>query len=74
MGGDYEQVQCHGSFCFCVDKSGKEIPGTRMTKEAGMPVCNRNGEKTQTNKQTNYRIKLQNQNLLSTNAKMQIIS
>ena len=31
LNGDYEEVQCHGStgYCWCVDKVGNELPGTR---------------------------------------------
>ena len=36
--GDYEEIQCHGStgYCWCVDKYGNELPGTRTRDE---PDC-----------------------------------
>ncbi|XP_068725068.1 uncharacterized protein [Montipora capricornis] len=38
MNGDYEEIQCHGStgYCWCVDKHGNELPGTRTRDE---PDC-----------------------------------
>ncbi|XP_048580501.1 thyroglobulin isoform X2 [Nematostella vectensis] len=30
--GKYELQQCHGSVCFCVDESGNEEPGTRVSR------------------------------------------
>lgn len=38
LNGDYEEKQCHGStgFCWCVDKLGNELPGTRIR---GGPDC-----------------------------------
>ena len=34
LDGQYEEVQCEGSTgqCWCVDKDGKELPGTRTTE------------------------------------------
>ena len=29
--GSYEPLQCHTSVCFCVDKNGNEIPGSRKS-------------------------------------------
>lgn len=30
--GEYEEMQCHGSVCFCVDEGGEEIVGTRVPR------------------------------------------
>lgn len=40
LDGQYEEVQCQGSTgeCWCVDKDGKEIPGTRTTEPVKCPV------------------------------------
>ena len=27
--GNYEVIQCHGSVCFCADRSGKQVPGSQ---------------------------------------------
>ena len=37
--GEFEQIQCHGSIgqCWCADKDGVEIEGTRVGE--GEPVC-----------------------------------
>ena len=50
LNGDYEEVQCHGStgYCWCVDKLGNELPGTRTRGEpnctlSGMVSINSNG-------------------------------
>lgn len=42
LNGDYEEVQCHGStgFCWCVDKLGNEMLGTRTR---GEPNCTFSG-------------------------------
>ena len=42
LNGDYEEVQCHGStgYCWCVDKLGNELPGTRTR---GEPNCTLSG-------------------------------
>ena len=49
LNGDYEEVQCHGStgYCWCVDKLGNELPGTRTR---GEPNCTLSGMT-----ETNYR-------------------
>ncbi|XP_068710293.1 uncharacterized protein [Montipora foliosa] len=31
--GRYDEVQCHGSVCFCVDGRGNEITGTRVFRQ-----------------------------------------
>uniref|UniRef100_A0A8B9L2A0 Nidogen 1 n=1 Tax=Astyanax mexicanus TaxID=7994 RepID=A0A8B9L2A0_ASTMX len=38
--GEYEPTQCHGStgHCWCVDRNGQEIPGTR-TGPGSTPTC-----------------------------------
>ncbi|CAJ1067679.1 nidogen-1 [Xyrichtys novacula] len=38
--GEYEPMQCHGStgHCWCVDRSGQEIPGTR-SGPGSRPMC-----------------------------------
>lgn len=41
--GGYEDVQCRGSYCFCVDKRGNELKGTRMSVSEGRPRCDRPG-------------------------------
>ena len=42
LNGDYEEVQCHGStgYCWCVDKLGNELEGTRIR---GEPNCTVSG-------------------------------
>uniref|UniRef100_A0A3Q2P057 Nidogen 1 n=1 Tax=Fundulus heteroclitus TaxID=8078 RepID=A0A3Q2P057_FUNHE len=42
--GDYVPVQCHGSTgqCWCVDRYGQEVPGTR-TDPGSRPYCIPNG-------------------------------
>jgi len=37
--GAYDQVQCRGSVCFCVDRRGKEIQGSRLPIDVGRPQC-----------------------------------
>uniref|UniRef100_A0AAZ3S0B1 Nidogen 1a n=1 Tax=Oncorhynchus tshawytscha TaxID=74940 RepID=A0AAZ3S0B1_ONCTS len=39
--GAYEASQCHGSIghCWCVDRNGLEIPGTRTGPGRGRPLC-----------------------------------
>lgn len=41
--GEYNSLQCHGStgFCWCVDKNGREIRGTR--KRGSPPLCYKEG-------------------------------
>lgn len=40
LDGQYEEVQCQGSTgqCWCVDQDGKELSGTRTTKEVRCPI------------------------------------
>ncbi|XP_054655579.1 nidogen-1 isoform X1 [Dunckerocampus dactyliophorus] len=42
--GNYEPMQCHGStgHCWCVDRNGQEIPGTR-SGPGSRPMCIDNG-------------------------------
>ncbi|XP_042316860.1 nidogen-2 [Sceloporus undulatus] len=46
--GNYRPLQCHGStgMCWCVDRDGKEIPGTQTPPGAPPPPC-RGPEPTQ---------------------------
>ncbi|XP_068110862.1 nidogen-2 [Hyperolius riggenbachi] len=39
--GNYVPLQCHGStgHCWCVDKDGNEIAGTRLPPGQGVPQC-----------------------------------
>ncbi|KAJ8393239.1 hypothetical protein AAFF_G00063110 [Aldrovandia affinis] len=39
--GAYEPTQCHGSIgqCWCVDRNGLEIPGTRTGPGSSRPMC-----------------------------------
>ncbi|KAG7462833.1 hypothetical protein MATL_G00188960 [Megalops atlanticus] len=39
--GAYEPTQCHGSIgqCWCVDRNGLEIPGTRTGPSSRPPMC-----------------------------------
>ena len=30
--GGFEEIQCHGSMCFCVDKDGREISETKVSR------------------------------------------
>ena len=41
--GGYKDVQCRGSYCFCVDKRGNELKGTKKSISEGRPDCNRPG-------------------------------
>ena len=43
LDGQYEEVQCQGSTgeCWCVDKDGKELPGTRTTELVKCPILGR---------------------------------
>ena len=36
--GSFEEIQCQGSFCYCVDKDGNEIYGTK-TYRPDTPNC-----------------------------------
>lgn len=36
--GGFEEIQCQGSVCYCVDKDGNEIYGTK-TSRPGTPNC-----------------------------------
>ena len=37
--GSYDDVQCRGSVCFCVDRRGHELRGTRVSIGEGSPKC-----------------------------------
>lgn len=37
--GSFKEKQCHGSYCFCVNRDGKEIPGSRVEVGTGEPNC-----------------------------------
>lgn len=39
LDGSYADVQCRGSVCFCVDKDGNEITGTKTPLASGKPNC-----------------------------------
>ncbi|KAK3737700.1 hypothetical protein QZH41_008039 [Actinostola sp. cb2023] len=41
--GGYDQVQCRGSVCYCVDKRGNEIQGTKLPIGDGRPQCHSPG-------------------------------
>ena len=36
--GRYEEVQCHGGECWCVDQNGKKIPKTNSTEPIKCPA------------------------------------
>ncbi|KAK3737699.1 hypothetical protein QZH41_008038 [Actinostola sp. cb2023] len=37
--GHFNPVQCHGSFCYCVNEDGQEIQGTKTYIYTGRPRC-----------------------------------
>ena len=37
--GSFNPMQCYGSYCFCVNEKGNEIPGTKIRVSVGRPVC-----------------------------------
>lgn len=37
--GSYDDVQCRGSVCYCADRRGHELSGTRVSIGAGSPQC-----------------------------------
>lgn len=41
--GAFQEIQCHGSSCFCVNREGIELPDTRRSLAMGNPVCSRPG-------------------------------
>ena len=41
--GAFQEIQCHGSSCFCVNREGVELPDTRRSLAMGSPVCSRPG-------------------------------
>lgn len=42
--GQFTPTQCHDSYCYCVDKEGKELEGTRTYIYTGKPKCTFKGE------------------------------
>ncbi|XP_075056895.1 equistatin-like [Mixophyes fleayi] len=44
--GSYRPLQCHGStgMCWCVNREGKEIAGTRTSPRQGPPKCRATGD------------------------------
>ena len=42
--GAYQEVQCHGDVCFCVNFEGAELPGTRQSIAMGKPICSSPGD------------------------------
>lgn len=47
--GSYEDVQCRGSVCYCVDRRGNELRGTAVNIGKGSPLCKTQGKKTANN-------------------------
>ena len=41
--GAFQEIQCYGSSCFCVNREGIELPDTRRSLAMGNPVCSRPG-------------------------------
>ncbi|PFX15746.1 Equistatin [Stylophora pistillata] len=41
--GSFNPKQCYGSYCYCVNEKGNEIPGTKISVSAGRPVCTFSG-------------------------------
>lgn len=41
--GDFKEIQCQGSQCYCVNKDGREVQGTR-TSNGKKPKCPDVGE------------------------------
>ena len=37
--GEYEKIQCFDTYCFCVDKKGREIKSTDLSRTQGKPDC-----------------------------------
>ena len=44
--GSYDDVQCRGSVCFCADRRGHELQGSRVSIGEGSPQCATPGEVT----------------------------
>lgn len=42
--GEYNWLQCHRSYCFCVNQNGKEIKRTRVHSNNGQPKCTAKGK------------------------------
>ncbi|KAL3982628.1 Thyroglobulin type-1 repeat family protein [Acanthocheilonema viteae] len=39
VNGQFENIQCDDSFCWCVDEKGTEITGTKIIRTIGLPDC-----------------------------------
>lgn len=37
--GSFNPMQCYGSYCYCVNEKGIEMPGTKISTSMGRPVC-----------------------------------
>ena len=42
--GSYSPLQCYQSYCYCVDRDGKEIVNTRTYAKTGQPKCTHSSE------------------------------
>ncbi|XP_033102480.1 papilin-like isoform X3 [Anneissia japonica] len=37
--GEFEEVQCHEGYCWCVDETGSKIPNSQSSKRGVIPQC-----------------------------------
>ena len=37
--GSFNPMQCYGSYCYCVNEKGNQMPGTKISVSVGRPVC-----------------------------------